>query len=449
MRPLPLSRILKAWWPLAASWLFMALEQPVVGAVIARLDAPTVHLAALGGVVFPVSLIIESPIIMLLAASTALSKNRQAYALIHRFMMNTGLLLTILHALVAFTPLYDLVVVTLLKPPAAVVEPARWGLMMMLPFTWSIAYRRFHQGLLIRHGRSLSVSAGTVVRLFAILCGIGIALLLNAPGIIVGTAGIAAGVLAEAAFIGWRVRPVVREQLPAEAGTPLSWQAFYRFYTPLALTSLLLLAALPLGSAALARMPYALASLAAWPVLNALLFLLRGLGIAYNEVVVAMLDQKGAWQSLQRFSHLLSLGITGVLLITAFTPLSRFYFGTLMGLEPELVTLATSGLLFTLVWPALTVYQNYYQGLIVYGGQTRHISQSVIISLSVTALLLFAGTLLGTLPGLHVGAVAFVAGTAVQVMWLAWCSRPVAQQLQARDQLPEIPEAVQVISPGV
>ena len=184
----------------------MSVEQPLVGAVIARQADPTVHLAALGGLVFPLSLIIEAPIIMLLAASTALSRDRQAYGLIYRFMLASGFLLTLLHALLAFTPLFDLVVVGLLNPPAEVVEPARWGLMMMLPFTWSIAYRRFHQGLLIRHGRSLAVSVGTVVRLLALVTGVLVGLRLGLPGIVVGTMGIAAGVLTEAAFIGWQVR---------------------------------------------------------------------------------------------------------------------------------------------------------------------------------------------------------------------------------------------------
>ena len=429
--PLPLSHVLRAWWPLAASWLFMSLEQPIVGAVIARLAEPTIHLAALG-VVFPLSLLIEAPIIMLLAASTALSKHRQAYALIHRFMMRAGALLTLLHALLAFTPLYDLVVVRLLNPPAEVLEPARWGLMMMLPFTWSIAYRRFHQGLLIRHGRSLTVSVGTLVRLCAILLGIGVARLLGLPGIVVGTAGIVTGVLAEAAFVGWRVRPVVRAQLPAEANI-LSWAAFYRFYTPLALTSLLLLAVQPLGSAALARMPQALDSLAAWPILSAFLFLLRSFGIAYNEVVVALLDERGSLRSLRRFSHLLGLGVTGVLLLVALSPLSRLFFGTVMGLKPDLAALAGGGLLLAAAWPALTVYQTLYQGVIVYDGQTRYVTQSVIASLTTSALLLAAGVALGTLPGLYVGTLAFVVGSAVQVVWLALCSRPVLQRLQARE----------------
>lgn len=51
----------------------MGLEGPAISAVIARLANPEINLAAYGGVVFPLALFIEAPIIMLLAASTALS----------------------------------------------------------------------------------------------------------------------------------------------------------------------------------------------------------------------------------------------------------------------------------------------------------------------------------------------------------------------------------------
>lgn len=69
-------RIVKTWWPLAASWLLMGLEGPAISAVIARLANPEINLAAYGGVVFPLTLFIEAPIIMLLAASTALDSIR-------------------------------------------------------------------------------------------------------------------------------------------------------------------------------------------------------------------------------------------------------------------------------------------------------------------------------------------------------------------------------------
>ncbi|MBS3750984.1 MAG: hypothetical protein KGY39_05685, partial [Anaerolineales bacterium] len=142
--------ITRTWWPLAASWLLMALELPAISAVMARLANPKINLAAYGGIVFPIALIVEAPVIMLLAASTALSKDWSSYRKIRKFMMISGASLTAIHALIAFTPLYDLISSQIIGAPQEIISPARTGLMIMLPWTWAIAYRRFNQGVLIR-----------------------------------------------------------------------------------------------------------------------------------------------------------------------------------------------------------------------------------------------------------------------------------------------------------
>ncbi|MGB3701124.1 MAG: hypothetical protein WA997_07630, partial [Anaerolineales bacterium] len=165
--PLTYRRIMNTWWPLAASWLLMGVELPILSAVMARLPNPAINLAAYGGIVFPLALIIESPIIMLLAASTALSKDQASYQLIRRFMFVTAAALTGLHILIAFTPLYYFIAEQLLGAPDVIVEPGRIGLILMTPWTFSIACRRFNQGVLIRYNHSKKVGVGTVVRLSA------------------------------------------------------------------------------------------------------------------------------------------------------------------------------------------------------------------------------------------------------------------------------------------
>jgi len=82
---------------------------------------------------------------MLLAASTALSKDWRSYVLVRRFMWIAGGGLTCLHALVAFTPAFDVLVGEVLGAPPETLEPARTGLQIMTPWTLSIAYRRFQQ----------------------------------------------------------------------------------------------------------------------------------------------------------------------------------------------------------------------------------------------------------------------------------------------------------------
>ena len=98
-RNLTLREVFSTWWPLAASWVMMALELPAVSAVIARLADPNVHLAAYGGIVFPLALVVEAPIIMLLSASTALSKDMDSYRKLRRFMFWSAFGLTVVHLL--------------------------------------------------------------------------------------------------------------------------------------------------------------------------------------------------------------------------------------------------------------------------------------------------------------------------------------------------------------
>jgi hypothetical protein len=308
----------------------------------------------------------------------------------------------------------------------------------MTPWTWSIAYRRFNQGVLIRFDHSKAVGMGTMVRLSAdvavLLAGY---LIGDIPGIIVATCAVAAGVVSEAIFAGIIVRPVLRNQLklapPVE--DPITLRSFLDFYFPLVLTSLLTLIVQPIGSAALSRMPLALSSLAVWPVVSGLIFMLRSMGVAYNEVVVALLDEPQSTQSLKRFALLLAGGTTLILLAITATPLSGIWFGRISGLEPALAGMAILGMWIALPMPALSVLQSWYQGVILHGRRTKGITEAVIVFLVSCSVMLWAGVAWGRITGLYVGLAAFVAAMLVQTVWLWYRSRPAESRVLERDQL--------------
>lgn len=429
---LTMSQVFGAWWPLAASWLLMGTELPAVSAVVARLPNPEINLAAYGGIVFPLSLIIEAPIIMLLAASTALSKDWPSYAKIRSFMLTAGASLTLLHILLAFTPLYYWVTGKVIGAPQEIIEPARIGLMIMTPWTWSIAFRRFNQGVLIRFGHSMAISVGTMIRLGTNVTVLALGYLSQRfPGIIVATSAVATGVVCESIYIGLVVRPVLRNELkPAPVVQPqLTWKDFWRFYLPLVMTSLLFLLANPIGSSALSRMPESLASLAVWPVLTGVVFMLRSLGIAFNEVVVALLEKPRASQTLYRFMWALGGIMTLVLFLIAATPLATFWFEGVSALSPELSKLAISGFWLALPLPLLATMQSWYQGTILFSRQTRGITESVLIYLLTSALILAAGVYYGKTTGLYFGLLALTASMTTQTIWLWYRSRVVRQSL--------------------
>jgi hypothetical protein len=384
----------------------------------------------------PISLVIESPIIMLLAASTALSQDWASYCLGRRFMLGLGGFLSALHALVAFTPLYDLLAGRLLGVPEDVFEPARLGLRIMTPWTFSIAYRRFQQGVLIRFGHSRAVGFGTAVRLAAIAIGLAIGSRFpGLPGIAVGTLAVIAGVVCEALFIAAAARPVVRGVLRTSApvAPPLTSGAFLRFYVPLMLTPLFLFLVYPLTSAAITRMARTVDSLAVWPVLHGLVLTVRSAGIGLNEVVVAMLDRPRALASLRRFSLLIAAGTSGILLLIAATPLAGFWFERVSALPPSLAALGHAGLWLALLLPGMTALQSYYQGAIVHSRRTRGVTESVAIMLAATTAALAAGVALERVPGILAAITAMTLGSAVQLAWLWHRARRSLRDIESRD----------------
>jgi hypothetical protein len=428
-------KIIKTWYPLAASWLLMGIEMPMIAAVMARLANPEISLATHGGIVFPLALLIEAPVIMLLSASTALSKDWDSYRKIYRFMMIVAASLTFIHILIAFTPLYDLVVVKVLAVPKEIVESGRVGLKIMLPWTWAIAYRRFQQGVMIRYGHSHLVGVGTLVRLATDVIVLGAGLLIGTiPGYIIGAASQGLSTMAEAVYSGIRVRPILNLQVKtAKKVEPLTWKIFYAFYIPLALTSFLSFVWQPIGSAALSRMPKALESLAVWSVVSGLIFMLRSLGFAFNEVVVALLDQPGSSKDLRKFSTILALSTSGLHLLIAATPLAFIWFAYVSGLPPGLVELARVGYWLGLPMPALSVLQSWYQGTILYGRMTRGIPESMAIFLLTVLIILGGGVILGKFTGLYVGLLGFSIANGTQTIWLWVRSRSIMRNVIQRD----------------
>ena len=421
-----MKKIFNAWWPLATSWLFMALELPALSATAARLAEPKINLAAYGGIVFPISLIIESPIIMLLAASTVLSKDWNSYRRIYRFMMITSGVLTIIHAAIVFTPLYYFVVEKLIGAPGQIIEPARTGLMIMLPWTWAIAYRRFNQGVLIRFGHSKSIGIGGIIRLTAdgMFLALGY-LKRDIPGIIIITSAVIAGVISEAIYVGIRVRPVLKDELKLspQIVPTLSWREFANFYIPLAITSFMNLSIQPLVSSTLSRMPKALDSLAIWPVLFGLLFILRSGGIAFNEVVVSLLNTPKSASYLSRFAKILTITTTGIIVLVAATSLSRVWFEKVSALSPSLSSLAQTALWLGIFIPGANTLQSWYQGAILNSKKTRGVPEAVLLFLMITIIVFFTGILSGKIPGLYIGVIGYTLGMIGQTWWLWYRSR--------------------------
>lgn len=371
------------WAPLALTWLMMAVEGPFLAAVIARLPAEKINLAAYG-VAFAFAILVESPVIMLMSASTALVEDTLSYRRLRNFANGLNVLSTGLLLLLLAPPLYGRLMTGLIGLPQEVADLTYGALWILLPWPAAIGFRRFMQGVMIRAGRTGLVAWGTGVRLGTMtVTGISLFRLSDLPGAWVGAAALSAGVTAEAFAAWWMARGAVREvreaKVDATSSEPvpedLSYGGIARFYYPLALTSLIGLTVQPMLTFFMGRAPSPIESLAVFPVVHSLSFLFRALGLSFQEVGIALLGKENEhFPELSRFALGLGTVVVLGLGLVAFTPLADFWFQTVSGLTPELAAYAIPPARIIVIFPGLTVLVSLQRALLVQAKRTAPIT---------------------------------------------------------------------------
>lgn len=429
--PLTTSRIFWFWVPLGAMWLLMAIEHPILAAVIARLPKPEPNLAIFG-VTFSLALIIESPIIMLLTAGTALARDKHSYERLLSFTHVLAAGLTAVHLIIAFTPLYRFIMGSLIGVPIEILEASRRTFLLMTPWTAAIAYRRLWQGVLIRFNRTGVVPLTILARLLVVSVVLAIGFLTRRfHGADLGAIALSIGVTAAAITAYAFVRPTVRKHLskPSSSDEPLTWSGLFQFYRPLALTPLINMVGRPVLVMGLARAAQPLVSLAVWPVIMGVLFLGRSLALSYQEVVVALIDDTHSSEKLRRFAIGFALGLTGIFALAALTPAAPFLYERISGLSSELVSFAIVPTLILSAVPGLDALISWRHGLLVHSRQTRPITSAVTLNVFVlAAVMLSAGALLPLTPGTMIAPVALTAAVAAQAGYLWGVSRRMRSQ---------------------
>lgn len=455
-------RIFFFWVPLAATWVMMAAEGPFLSAVIARLAEPEFNLGA-WGVAFAFAILVEAPVIMLMSAATALVEDAASYRRLRNFAnwLNAGS--TVLLLVVLVPAIYDFLTGPLLGLPGPVAELTQEALWFFLPWPAAIGYRRFVQGVLIRSGRTRLVALGTVIRVVGMASAAGaLAVWTGLPGASVGAAALATGVCIEAIAARWMARESIAELLesdggegagegeepPTEAGSAaateppeadgseLDYREIARFYYPLALTSLLALTVQPLLTFFMGRAPAPVESLAVFPVVNALSFIFRSLGLSYQDAAIALLGRGGRhFPELGRFAGWLGLGASLVLGAVVFTPFADVWFVTISGLEPALAEFALTPARILVPVPALTVAFSFQRAILMNGRRTRPITVATAVEVLVVVLVFPAlGWALGMV-GVTAAFLAFLVGRVGSNLYLV----PRCREVLAKGRDPDRP----------
>ncbi|MCP4196580.1 MAG: hypothetical protein GY762_05460 [Proteobacteria bacterium] len=417
-------RISVFWMPLAATWLMMAVEWPFINAIVARLAEPKINLAA-WGVAYAVAIFFEAPMIMIMSASTALAQDRRSFEKLKWFTYALCVLLTLLQGLLVLTPAFDFIARDLMNLPPEVARLTGVSLIILLPWPAAIGFRRFYQGLLIRNDQTKLVSLGTLVRMAAMtLVALGIYFTADLEGAYTGALAVSVGVTIEAVVSRIMARGAVRRVLAADdpledPQEKITYRSISKFYSPLALMSVLSLAVYPMVSFFVGHSRFPVASLAVIPVVNALTFMFRALGLSYQEVVIALMEDKNEhYRKLRDFAVLLGVAVSFGLGLIALTPLCGVWFESIAGLSPQLASFATVPIRILMVVPAFSVLVSMQRAILVSGNRTGPLTVATVIEVVTIIGVLFVAIDYGEMVGATAAAIALLAGRILGTAYL-------------------------------
>jgi O-antigen/teichoic acid export membrane protein len=236
------------------------------------------------------------------------------------------------------------------------------------------------------------------------------------PGACVGAAALSAGVVMEAVASRFMAQGVVKrllgEAAESESGKPvLSYRSIAGFYFPLAMTSVLALAIYPLISFFMGQSRLPIESLAVLPVLNALTFIFRSVGLSFQEAAITLLGQgENSYRKLRSFATLLGIAASLLLGLISFTPTAFLWFHHVSGLTLELTRLALWPIRIMSILPALEVLLAFQRSLLVKGKNTRPVTIATAIEVTVIASMLLLAISWGHMIGVMAAALAAVCG---------------------------------------
>lgn len=399
----------------------MSIEGPILTSAIARLPFDVINLAAYG-VALAIAMLIESPVIQLLSTSVALARDTASMHMLKRFTWRVNIGVTLGMILVTIPPLYDVLSLYVIHLPLEVEAAMYWGLVCLIPWPGAIGYRRFYQGVMIRHGFTRQVAYGTAVRLVTIVV-VGIVLLLvrTIPGVIVGTVTLTTAVIFEALATRYMAREALKEYAhqPASSQPPATMREITKFWFPLAATSAIGFVVTPMLAMFMSRMPNAIESLAVLPVVDSFVFFFRSFGFSYQEVGVALIGQRfEGYAVVRRVGVWIMLATTAALVAIAFTPLLGVLYEAAYGLNPLLTEFAMPPTMVLIILPSIAVAYSLHRSVLISARQNMKVAISTVLEVSGIALVMSILVTTTQLQGAMAAAVAMAVGRVGSTLYL-------------------------------
>ena len=420
----------KEFLPLSLSDVTMALGDPLQTTTLAHLPDARNTIAAVG-IARSIAIFFESPIIMILHASNALAPNPDSRKALWKFVLLSGGGLSFLLFLIALPVVFPFVGDRLLGIPPALLPIAQQVLLLMGPWAFAIAWRRYFQGLLIHHGQAKAVAKASLCRLGTVALILGWGYLHQAPGGIVAGLAMVSGAIVEAVVVTiaarrHRVTDLRQADVtnPSVNALPTNLRQVFKFYAPLANSMMVVWGGRVLLIGIIARSQDSALALAAWTAAWGVIVVISNSTRMIQQIII---KYRHTVPDLQLLKFTLTVGVlcSSVLLIMTNTPIGDSIVKTFVGNDRDLVASIKPVLQICSVVPLLVALQNATQGFLVSAGRTGTVNLSTWLGTATLLLISVSGVNAG-MSGALAAAIAMVGSLSIEISCLFWKSQMTA-----------------------
>lgn len=428
--------------PLAATSLLLTSTNPILAAALGRSADPVAALAGYG-IAFSVCGVLYAPLFVVQQVAAARLLAKGSFAAVTRFAYSIGAFLSLLGALIAFTPAGAWVFGLLLRggPDGGGVSPevlteAVSAMSFLWPVPFLTAVRSCHQGRLVAGHRTVPIAVATSGRT-AVLAVVAFGMLATGGGAWLGAAAFTVGLLIETLVVVWSSTPGLTLE-GGDRGTADN-QKVARFSAPLMLNVLMWWATPLIINVVLARTADPDRAIAAFGIVEAVGWFVAAPVGQLQHASIALVGCSEAYKRVRAWGGAVALATTALLLLLSLPGVREPLLGGLLALEsePELLAVASTALPLAAAYPLLYGIRQYYQGLFVGSGRTSVVGTGAVLRVATIAAaattLLLSGAGGHATRGAALGVGLAVVGLVVEGAFLVRrCRRQVMPELQAR-----------------
>ncbi len=360
-----MTRYWRFYWPLALTGMGMVLSMQFQNATLARYPEAVRELAILA-LAHGVFGFFNACLQFISQLTNVYARSPQATRRTWLFVVAVSLIIMLPLWLIATTTGGQWGIEVVFGVDTGTAARVRTYLLLMCPLVLLNAQRHYLTGLMIQAHRTGWVTASNFVYLgiVIILLVLGFSFGWPAPTVIVGAE--IAGVCTLITLLLLAHRRYY--QPPLDPAGAVTFGELTRFFIPVSTTGIMFALSRPILFAFVARTENGLAAIAALRIAFDFSMLFQQAANQFRHFFISFgfddLEPK------RRFMAWVAAGLTSIMAICAFTPLSHWIWGDLMGVPSSLTSLSAEVLMVLCLMPAIIIYRNYFHSRLMHLRET-------------------------------------------------------------------------------